>query len=92
MDRIGVRELQQHASRWLREVQAGTSFEVTDRGQPVAMLVPIPQKRGFEALRARGLVTEATGNLLDLPPAPPAPPGARPLSEIVIEMRGEDER
>lgn len=41
MDRIGVRELRQHASRYLERVAHGESLEVTDRGRPVARLVPI---------------------------------------------------
>ena len=32
MERIGIRELRQHASRWVRRAAAGESFEVTDRG------------------------------------------------------------
>ena len=38
---IGVRELRQHASRYLQEVAAGEWIEITDRGRPVARLVPI---------------------------------------------------
>jgi prevent-host-death family protein len=41
MDRIGVRELRQHASRYLDRVSKGETIEVTDRGRPVARLVPI---------------------------------------------------
>jgi len=41
MDRIGVRELRQHASRYLDRVARGECLEVTDRGRPVARLVPI---------------------------------------------------
>lgn len=41
MDRIGVRELRQHASRYLDRVAHGESLEVTDRGRPVARLVPV---------------------------------------------------
>jgi len=37
-----VRELRQHASRYLARVAAGDGFEVTDRGRPVALLVPVP--------------------------------------------------
>ena len=37
---IGVRELRQHASKYLKEVAAGESIEITDRGRPVARLVP----------------------------------------------------
>lgn len=41
MKTIGVRELRQHASRYLEEVAGGESIEITDRGHPVARLVPI---------------------------------------------------
>ena len=41
MQRIGVRELRQHASRYLALVARGERVEVTDRGRPVAMLVPL---------------------------------------------------
>ena len=41
MEHIGIRELRQHASRYLARVAAGETLEVTDRGRPVARLVPI---------------------------------------------------
>ncbi len=41
MQRIGVRELRQHASRYLALVARGERVEVTDRGRAVAMLVPV---------------------------------------------------
>ena len=40
MERIGVRELRQHASRYLDRVKAGETVEVTERGRLVARLVP----------------------------------------------------
>jgi prevent-host-death family protein len=40
VERIGVRELRQRASRYLGRVKAGESIEVTQRGTPVAYLVP----------------------------------------------------
>jgi prevent-host-death family protein len=42
MNRIGIRELRQHASRYLAAVQAGETVEITDRGRLVALLVPPP--------------------------------------------------
>lgn len=36
-----MRELRQHASRYLARVARGESLEVTDRGRAVARLVPI---------------------------------------------------
>lgn len=47
MEQIGVRELRQHASRYLRRVEAGESFLVTDYGRPVAVLAST-----MEAVRA----------------------------------------
>jgi prevent-host-death family protein len=39
--RIGVRELRQHASRYLDVVKGGGTVEVTERGKLVALLVPV---------------------------------------------------
>lgn len=41
MERIGVRELNQNTSQVLARVQRGETVEVTDRGRPVARLVPV---------------------------------------------------
>jgi prevent-host-death family protein len=66
MERIGVRELRQHASRYLARVATGETIEVTDRGRPVALLVPAREDR-WQNLVARGQVLAATGegNVLD---------------------------
>ena len=70
MDRIGVRELRQHASRYLARVATGETLEVTDRGRPVALLVPI-RGDGWQALVAAGRVSAPTdsGDVLDEAPA-----------------------
>lgn len=52
--RIGVRELRQNASRYLRRVAAGESFTVTERGRPVAQLVPPAPGNVLDAMTARG--------------------------------------
>jgi len=52
--RIGVRELRQNASQYLRRVAAGESFTVTDRGTPVAQLVPPAAGNVLDAMMARG--------------------------------------
>ncbi|HWH30916.1 MAG TPA: type II toxin-antitoxin system prevent-host-death family antitoxin [Mycobacteriales bacterium] len=67
MEGLGVRELRQHASRYLARVRRGESFEITDRGTPVALLVPVTGDR-WDDLVARGLVQPATGDLLDVEP------------------------
>jgi len=52
--RIGVRELRQNASRYLNRVAAGESFTVTDRGAPVAQLVPLTAEGATDTMIARG--------------------------------------
>ena len=60
MEQIGVRELRQHASRYLARVATGETIEVTDRGRPVALLVPTHGDR-WQDLVASGQVLAATG-------------------------------
>ncbi len=96
MVRIGVRELRQHASRWLRRVAEGEAFEITVRGVPVARLSPVAPPGGvLERLAAEGLVTLATENLDEVTerlglPLTIAPDQQSP-SERLAELR-RDER
>jgi prevent-host-death family protein len=92
--RIGVRELRQNLSVYLDRVKAGETLEVTERGEPVAILGPRPNASlsVIDRLIAEGRVTPATRDHRTLPPPPPGEPDARPLSEILQEMRDEDER
>jgi prevent-host-death family protein len=49
---IGLRELRQRASELLRRVEAGDSIEITTRGRPVAILVPLRgASRGHRLVR-----------------------------------------
>ncbi len=59
MRSIGIRELRQQASRYLREVEAGTSIEITDRGRPVALLVPVPTEGALAQLAVSGRLASA---------------------------------
>ena len=89
---VGVRELRQNLSVYLRRVQAGETLDVTDHGRPVAQLGPVrpPALTGLARLEAEGLITPATVDhrTIGLPPDIPG----RPLSEILQEMRDEDPR
>jgi prevent-host-death family protein len=88
MTQIGVRELRQHASRWLERVQEGESFEVTSNGVPIARLVPIEVGESvIDRLVREGKATRGTGDFKDLPEPLPATPGSRPLSEVVEDLR-----
>lgn len=65
-----MRELRQNASRYLARVASGETLEVTDRGRPVAMLVPVCGDE-WQTLLAGGRVSAPTdeGDLLDEAPS-----------------------
>jgi prevent-host-death family protein len=88
MARIGIRELRQNASEYVRRAEKGETIEVTDRGRPVAQLTPLPQPMGvLERWIAEGKATRPTGSLADLPPPLPLPPGSPSTAEILDELR-----
>jgi len=55
---VGVRELRQDASALLRRVKSGESIEITEHGEPIAILQPIPESP-YETWIAAGLITPA---------------------------------
>ncbi len=86
--KVGVRELRQNLSVYLRRVRRGESLEVTDRGHSVALLVPLPSpSTPLEALIVTGRATPARGDLLGLglPPGEPS----RELSTALEASREE---
>jgi prevent-host-death family protein len=86
MERIGVRSLQQHASAVLRRVRLGESLEVTERGRPVALLIPA-QPSLLDQLHAAGRLAPAVGDLLDLPMPPQPAAGVELPSKRLARMR-----
>ena len=91
MTRVGVRELRQRASEFLRRVENGESFEVTDRGRPVAMLAPLPEQSPLDRLRTAGDLAPAQRDLTDLPDPAPLAPGQEAPSSVLARLR-RDER
>jgi prevent-host-death family protein len=88
MARIGIRELRQNASEYVRRAESGETIEITDRGRPAARLTPLPKQGGLiDRLIAEGRAKPATGNIADLPTPRPLPPGSPSLSEILDELR-----
>ena len=90
MDRVGVRELRQNLSVYLRRVRRGEALEVTERGEPVAVLQPIAREDdALSRLQARGVsIRRGLGNLADLPP-PPRIRLDRRLGAVLDELRDE---
>ncbi|MEO9254402.1 MAG: type II toxin-antitoxin system prevent-host-death family antitoxin [Tepidiformaceae bacterium] len=90
MRSIGIRELRQNASEYLRLVQAGESVEVTDRGRPVALLVPVPEDPMDRLIRL-GIVRppQDEGSILDIEPLPADPCGTPTLSDLIERDRDD---
>jgi len=91
MTTVGVRELRQRASELLRRVEAGETIEVTDRGRPVAVLAPLPDRSPIERLTTAGDLLPGQHDLDDLPDPRPLGPGQEPPSGVLARLR-RDER
>jgi prevent-host-death family protein len=88
VEKIGIRELRQHASEWVAKAKAGKVVLITDRGQPVARLMPLTRDEN-----ARNKLID-DGQLI--PAAAPRAQlstddlvGGPPLTPILDELRSE---
>ena len=85
---VGIRELRENLSRIVRRVRRGEVLEVTDRGRPVARIVPLELAAGSLAdLVAEGTVrpARARGPL----PAPLDLPSRMTSEEAIDILRGD---
>jgi antitoxin (DNA-binding transcriptional repressor) of toxin-antitoxin stability system len=88
--RVGVRELRQNLSKYLRRIDAGETLVVTENRRPVAILSPLPEgMTRYQRMIAEGLVRppEEDADLLDIEPA--KGPVLMPLSEALELQRRE---
>lgn len=83
---VGVRELRQNLSVYLRRVKRGEALEVTERGRTVAVLTPLPEPATpLQRLVAAGIASAPQGDLVELG----LPPGraSRRLGNALAESR-----
>lgn len=85
--RVGVRELRQNLSVYLRRVLRGETLEVTDHGRPVAVLAPLEPGDALERMMSSGRATRPVGALADL--SRPAGRVSRRLGDALRESREE---
>jgi prevent-host-death family protein len=90
LHQVGIRELKDTLSAVLHRVQEGEPIEVTDNGRPIVRMVPIRPMSVTERLVAEGTLVLALDQDTEWPDPEPTPPGERPMSEIVIEMRADE--
>ena len=91
---VGVRELRQNLSVYLERVKKGEALTVTDRGEEVAILRPMPKTDDvIERLIAEGRATRPTRHISDvietLRKTRQPWTGDKPLSEVLDELREE---
>jgi len=96
MQTIPISQAKARLSAILRRVQAGQEVVITDRGTPVARLVPFLPGGGGAAARllATGVLAPArrpaTARFVrELPAPPPAPSGVSLLNELLAEREEE---
>jgi antitoxin (DNA-binding transcriptional repressor) of toxin-antitoxin stability system len=99
--RIGIRELRQHASIYVDLVERGYTVDITNRGRLVAQMVPVRQPDSpLERWIARGVVerAEEEGSVLDVDPCPAGAGrgargtrGTRPTASDELRRMRDDE-
>ncbi|MBI4952306.1 MAG: type II toxin-antitoxin system prevent-host-death family antitoxin [Myxococcales bacterium] len=90
MKSIGIRELRQSASVVLRQVEKGVTFEITDRGRPVALLSPMPEASVLDRLRAAGDTVTPVGDLDELPGPLQLGAGETAPSRTLARLRADE--
>ena len=88
MTMVGVRELKNRLSHYLRNVKRGQSITITERGQSVAVLIPAESHP--DARVARELTQKGIGYWKGTKPKGVSRRVAvkgKPVSQIVLEQR-----
>lgn len=86
MIEVGVRELKNSLSRYLRRIREGETVVVTDRGEPIARIIPVGVPDGIAGLLAQGRITWSGETFVPPRKAPPLAPGP-PLADYIAEDR-----
>jgi len=89
MPQVGIRELRQSASEILAKVKEGTVYEITDRGVPVARIIPVTASL-YEEYLAAGLITPAKNPDWRPTKFPAKVKGSKTSTEVLMEMRAEE--
>ncbi len=82
---VGVRELKQHLSEYLERAARGEIIRVTDRGQPKAIISPVPGVGRLASGIEEGWVRPAEEGE---PARVRRAPAARRVAQVLDEDRG----
>jgi prevent-host-death family protein len=85
---VGIRELKTHLSSYVRQVKAGATVVITERGKPVGRIVPqnlsLPAR--LQNLTEAGLIAWSGQKLTPIAPVARAR-GKQTVAEMVLEDR-----
>ena len=93
--RIGIRELRQHASVYVDLVERGYTVDITNRGRLVAQMIPVRDPESpLERWIAKGVIERAEdeGSVLEIEPyQSAAQAGQQTASQALERLRGAGE-
>ncbi len=90
--RLGLREANQRFSQTIKAVRAGKEIILTDRGRPIAVIKPIKDESGrqamLNAMAEQGLITVAVRKgPMPTPRWRPVKVKGKPVSQTIIDDR-----
>lgn len=85
--KVGVRALRSDLSRWIDHARQGREVVITERGRPVARLIPYGGQSGLEQLIAAGLATPPQARRRAELDAPSVRPRGGSVSDILFQQR-----
>lgn len=90
VERIGIRELRNHASRVVRRAHEGERIVITVDGIPMAQIVPMDApfaERSIDDLVAAGLLVPRRPGSRHARPTPVPSPGPRASTDVLTGLR-----
>ena len=89
MEKVGIRELKTHLSRYLKKVRQGKQLLITERGRTIATISPVDAPGELDS--AYRMVAQGRGHWNGSKPGIPKNPvkvkGRRTAASVVIEDR-----
>ena len=85
---VGVRKLKEQLSRYLRQVKAGATVVITERGRPIGQIIAIAPSldERLQRLAAANLLAWSGRRVSTEPPAVRAR-GAKTVADLLLEDR-----
>jgi len=91
--RIGIRELRQHASVYVDLVEKGETVDITNRGRLVAQMIPVRDPESpLERWIAKGVIERAEddGSVLEIEAYPGTSGGQAVASQALERLRASE--